>query len=68
VYNEGYPISSLRTNNRKSSEPVILGTSAEEVLQGAMMAKRVGVNRAKASDNSQLRDDNDERLAMDRIW
>lgn len=69
VYNEGYPISSLRSSNtRKASEPAVLGTSAEEVLKGAMMAKRIGVNRRKPSETTKLRDDNDERLAMERLW
>ncbi|KAK3729009.1 hypothetical protein QZH41_011466, partial [Actinostola sp. cb2023] len=69
VYNEGYPISSLRSSNtRKNPEPVVvLGTSAEEVLKGAMMAKRIGVSRPKLTDTRNLRDDNDERQAMERI-
>lgn len=68
VYSEGYPISSLRSTNKKPSEPVVLGTSAEDVLKGALMAKRIGVNRPKPNDIAKLRDDNDERLAMERIW
>jgi hypothetical protein len=69
VYTEGYPITSLRApHHRKASEPaVVLATSADEVLKGAMMARRIGVNRPKLNDSKTLRDDNNERLAMERL-
>lgn len=69
VYTEGYPITSLRAPYyRKASETPALATSAEDVLKGAMMAKRIGVDRPKPNDPKSLRDDNNERLAMERIW
>ena len=70
VYTEGFPISSLRNgNNRRTTEAAVSPTasSADEVLKGALMARRIGVDRPKTDDYGKLRDDNNERLAMERL-
>ena len=73
VYNEGYPYTSLRPSTKKTNEGAsvqVLSTSntADEIFSGALMAKKIGVDRSPyASDLGELRDDNGERLAMERL-
>lgn len=48
----------------------VLSTSntPDEIFSGAMMAKKIGVDRSLSSqDFSELREDNGERLAMERL-
>lgn len=69
VYNEGYPYTPLRPSNRKNQEEIVLSTSntPDEIFSGAMMARKIGVDRPPAPVIDQLREDNGERLAMERL-
>ena len=67
VYNEGYPYTPLRPSNKKNQDEIVLGTSntPDEIFSGAMMARKIGVDRHP--DIDELREDNGERLAMERL-
>ena len=69
VYNEGYPYTSLRPGNKKNQEELVLSTSntPDEIFSGAIMARKIGVDRPPAPELGQLREDNGERLAMERL-
>lgn len=70
VYNEGYPYTPLRPpSNKKNQEEPILSTSntPDEIFSGAMMARKIGVDRPPAPELGELREDNGERLAMERL-
>lgn len=69
VYNEGYPYTPLRPSNKKNQDEIVLSTSntPDEIFSGAMMARKIGVDRSPAPDISELREDNGERLAMERL-
>lgn len=68
VYTEGYPYTPLRPN-KKNQEEIVLSTSntPDEIFSGAMMARKIGVDRPPVPDVSELREDNGERLAMERL-
>ncbi|KAL9957912.1 hypothetical protein ACROYT_G034867 [Oculina patagonica] len=70
VYNEGYPYTPLRPpSNKKNQEEPVLSTSntPDEIFSGAMMARKIGVDRPPAPEVGELREDNGERLAMERL-
>ena len=69
VYNEGYPYTPLRPSNKKNQEETLLSTSntPDEIFSGAMMARKIGVDRPPAPEVGELREDNGERLAMERL-
>ena len=73
VYNEGYPYTPLRPSIKKTNEggtEAVLSTSntPEEIFSGAMMARKIGVDRSPSvPDVGELREDNGERLAMERL-
>jgi len=69
VYNEGYPYTPLRPSNKKNQEETVLSTSnaPDEIFSGAMMARKIGVDRPSAPEIGSLREDNGERLAMERL-
>ena len=69
VYNEGYPYTPLRPSNRKNQEEIVLSTSntPDEIFSGAMMARKIGVDRPPVPEIDELREDNGERLAMERL-
>ncbi|XP_015762792.1 PREDICTED: 1-phosphatidylinositol 3-phosphate 5-kinase-like [Acropora digitifera] len=73
VYSEGYPHTPLRPSNKKTTEGGTLpglGVSytPEEILRAAMKAKEIGVGGPSPDPElGDLREDNDERLAMERL-
>ena len=69
MYNEGYPYTPLRPSNRKTQDEIVLSTSntPDEIFSGAMMARKIGVDRPPAPEIEELREDNGERLAMERL-
>ena len=73
MYSEGYPHTPLRPSNKKTNEGATLpGLSVsytpEEILSAAMKAKEIGVDRPSPDPElDDLREDNDERLAMERL-
>ena len=75
VYNEGYPHTPLRPSTKKTNEGgpsvAIMSTSntPDEIFSGAMMARKIGVDRSSSGpDLEELREDNGEKLAMERLW
>ncbi|KAM7438945.1 hypothetical protein ABFA07_011646 [Porites harrisoni] len=75
VYNEGYPHTPLRPSTKKTNEGgpsvAIISTSntPDEIFSGAMMARKIGVDRSSSGpDLEELREDNGEKLAMERLW
>ena len=69
VYNEGYPYTPLRPSNKKNQEELVLSTSntPDEIFSGAMIARKIGVDRPPEPELGELREDNGERLAMERL-
>lgn len=73
MYSEGYPHTPLRPSNKKTTEGGTLpglGVSytPEEILRAAMNAKEIGVGGPSPDPElGDLREDNDERLAMERL-
>ena len=73
MYNEGYPHTPLRPSTKKTNEGgavTVLSSSntPDEIFSGAMMAKKIGVDRSPSDpDMGELREDNGERLAMERL-
>ena len=70
VYSEGYTQAPLRPGGNKKPNDVHtspIGVPADEILKGAMLAKKIGVDRPLSPEPKLLREDNGERLAMDRL-
>ncbi|XP_068752478.1 1-phosphatidylinositol 3-phosphate 5-kinase-like isoform X2 [Montipora capricornis] len=73
VYSEGYPHTPLRPSNKKpieeeTSQALGISYTPDEIFSGAMMAKEIRVDKSPStSDLSELREDNEERLAMERL-
>lgn len=75
VYNEGYSHTPLRPSTKKTNEGgpsvTIISTSntPEEIFSGAMITQKIGVDRSSSGpDLEELREDNGEKLAMERLW
>ena len=73
VYSEGYPHTPLRPSSKKpieegTSQALSISYTPDEIFSGAMMAKEIRVDKSPStSDLSELREDNEERLAMERL-
>ena len=67
VYSEGYPHSPLRPGGNKKANDTVAVVVGDEILNGAMIAKKIGVDRPSSPEPNIGRDENGEKLAMDRL-
>ena len=67
VYSEGYPQMPLKLGNKKLGGDVEPAISADEIFSGAVIARKIGVDRPASPVPSPLREDNGERIAAERL-
>ena len=67
MYTEGYPFMPLRPGNKKVGPDSEALGSADDIFRGALLARKIGVDRPASPGPSKLREDNGERLAMERL-
>ena len=60
----------LKPSTRKGSEGGLLlstSTASDEIFTGAVIARKIGVDKPTCPEPDELREDNGERLAMERL-